>query len=318
MEQNELRTFLGNKCTDKQLASIFQNPFMNNIDCYSLAVWRKTFIGAFISKNPTRPQVIRLMCEALNKEYIVWQDLTKVNLSTITEYIKSIVSPNSACTYLSLIKALLNEYSEEGVVPCKSLTGVLNGKKVPSQHLALTEAELKILDKYKPKSNTESDVKTIFMRACLTGARSSDSKKMTKDNISNGVLSYISQKTQTEVNQPVHSLLGKYIGKPYKEHAVAVVNRTIQRICRQLGMTEEVQLFVGGKLKKGQKWEFITMHTARRTFCTILAQKDVPIEVIRTLAGHSTSNMTDRYICIDGKKPGANAMEFFKGELPMS
>ena len=78
-------------------------------------------------------------------------------------------------------------------------------------------------------------------------------------------------------------------------------------------MTEEVQLYVGGKLKKGQKWEFVTMHTARRTFCTILAQKDVPVEVIRTLAGHSTTNMTDRYVCIDGKKPGVNAMAFFQG-----
>ena len=184
---------------------------------------------------------------------------------------------------------------------------------MPSQHLALTEIDLKALDKYSPKSRTESDVKTIFMRACLTGCRCSDAKAMTRKNISNGVLSYVSQKTQTEVILPVHRLLGKYIGKTYREHATAVVNRTIQRICKQLGMTDEVQLFVGGKLKKGQKWEFVTMHTARRTFCTILAQKDVPVEVIRTLAGHSTTTMTDRYVCIDGKKPGVNAMAFFQG-----
>ena len=311
MIKEELRMFLGNKCTDKQFTTLLSNSFMENIDCYSLGTWKKTFVGAFISKTPTRPQIVRMMCEALNKNMITWQDLTKVNLATITEYIKARVAPNSACVYLNIIKALLNEYSEEGLIPCKNFAGVLNGKKVPSQHLALTEDELKALDKYRPKSRTESDVKIIFMRACLTGSRCSDAKAMTDKNISNGVLSYVSKKTQTEVNLPVHRLLEKYLSKPYKEHATSVVSRTIQRICKQLGMIEEVQLFVGGKLRKGQKWEFVTMHTARRTFCTILAQKDVPIEVIRTLAGHSTSNMTDRYICIDGKKPGANAMAFF-------
>lgn len=311
MSKEELRMLLGDKCTDKQFASILSNPFMNNIDCYSFETWRKTFVGAFITKNPTRPQVVRMMCDALQKDAIRWQDLTKINLATITEHIKASVAPNSACTYLALIKALLNEYSEEGVIPCKSLTGVLSGKRVPSQHIALTEQELMAIDAYKPRSETERDVKQQFMICVLTGARASDSKRMSRRNISDGILSYVSQKTKTEVNQPAHKRLEKYLSRSCKEHDSTVARRTIQRICKNLGMTEEVQLYVGGKLKKGQKWEFVTMHTARRTFCTILAQKDVPVEVIRTLAGHSTTTMTDRYVCIDGKKPGVNAMAFF-------
>jgi tyrosine type site-specific recombinase len=311
MSKEELRMFFGDKCTDKQFASILSNPFMDNIDCYSFEMWKKGFVGAFITKNPTRPQVVRMMCEALHLSTIKWEDLTKVNLATVTEYIKSVVSPNSSCTYISLIKALLNEYSEEGIIPCKNFSSVLSSKKVPSQHIALTEEELKALDAYRPKSKTELDTKIIFMRACLTGSRSSDAKNLSRKNVSNGILSYVSRKTKTEINQPVHKQLSKYLDKPHKEHLTAVLNRTIQRICKEIGMTEEVQLYVGGKLQKGQKWEFVTMHTARRTFCTILAQKDVPVEVIRTLAGHSTTTMTDRYVCIDGKKPGVNAMTFF-------
>lgn len=311
MVNEDLRKFLGKKCTDKQFASIVANPFMEDMENYSFREWKKSFTAVFLAKNTNRPQVLRMMCEALDKNTIEWADLTRVNLATITTYIKSKVAPNSACTYLNIIKALLNEYSEEGIIPCKSLSGVLNGKKVPSQHIALTEEELNALDNYIPKSKTESDVICVFMRACLTGSRCSDAKRLTKRNISDGVLSYVSQKTKTEVNQPLHKRLGKYLYKPYKEHDTCTTNRTIQRICRRLGMTEEVQLYVGGKLKKGEKWEFVTMHTARRTFCTILAQKDVPVEVIRTLAGHSTSDMTDRYICLDGRKPGANAMAFF-------
>lgn len=312
MTNDELKRILGRKCTEKQLVSITANSFMEDMGNCTAREWKKSFVGAFIYKHPDRPQIVRMMCEALDRPTIAWEDLTKVNLATITEYVKSNVAPNSACTYLNIIKALLNEYSEEKVIPCKSLTGVLKGKHVPSQHIALTENELKAFDNYIPRSRTEKDVKVLFMKCVLTGSRCSDAKRMTNKNVSDGILSYVSQKTKTEVNQPVHKRLAKYLCTEQGEtHDTSVVNRTLRRICKTLGMTEEVQLYVGGRLKRGQKWEFITMHTARRTFCTILAQKDVPVEVIRTLAGHSTSSMTDRYICLDGKRPGANAMAFF-------
>jgi len=314
MVNEDLRKFLGKKCTDKQFASIIANPFMEDMGNYSFREWKKSFTAVFLAKNTNRPQVLRMMCEALDKKTIEWADLTRVNLVTITAYIKSQVAANSACTYLNIIKALLNEFSEEGIIPCKTFSSVLNGKRVPSQHIALNENELKALDNYVPRSKTEADVKNLFMKCVLTGSRCSDAKRMTNKNVAGGILSYVSKKTKTEVNQPVHKRLHKYLNaKPYKDHATSVVNRTIQRICKNLGMKEDVQLYVGGELKSGQKWEFVTMHTARRTFCTILAQKDVPVEVIRTLAGHSNSTMTDRYICIDGRKPGTNAMEFFQG-----
>lgn len=38
MSKEELRLFLGDKCTDKQFASVLSNPFMDNIDCYSYAL----------------------------------------------------------------------------------------------------------------------------------------------------------------------------------------------------------------------------------------------------------------------------------------
>lgn len=311
MEREDLKKVLGKRCTDRQFASILANPFMNNIEEYSFDEWKKTFAGAFLLKNTQRPQIIRMMGEALQKDLITWEDLSKINLVRIASYIKDKVSPNSACTYLNIIKAFLNEYSEENVIPCKNIMGVLSGKKVPSQHIALTENELEKLNDYLPKTETEKDVKNLFMKCVLTGCRSSDAKRMTLDNITNGFLSYVSQKTKTEVTLPVHKWLHKYINERCKTHTTAVANRTIQRICRNIGINEDCQLYVKGRLQKGEKWEFVTLHTARRTFCTILAGKDVPVEIIKTLAGHSTTNMTDRYICLDGKRPGSNAMTFF-------
>lgn len=252
------------------------------------------------------------MRDALRVNVIEWDNLTKVNLNTIAEYIRGQVSPNSAVTYLSILKSFLNRYSEEGIIPCKSFHAELTARRVPSQHLALTMEEIIRFDAYEPKTQTERDVKILFMRGCLTGMRLSDALLLTEDNIRDGVLSYVSQKTKVEVRQPVQARLMKYVSdKPSKQHQRSVVNRVIQSICKGLGMTEEVQLFVNGRLRKGEKYKFITMHSSRRSYVSCLAANGVPMSTISKLAGHGSTAMTDRYVCVDVNKLGEDAMQFF-------
>lgn len=274
--------------------------------------WRKSFVGAFLMKYRGYTNILDFMCEALEKDYIVWDDLTKVNLKTISDYFFKKVSPNTATTYVHVLEALLNEYSEEGCVPVKRVSGIMKTKKVPSQHIALTREEVAAFDAYKPKSEVECDIKALFMRACYTGARCSDVAEMSMDNVHDGILSYVSKKTSVESNIPVHENLEKYLShKVKKSYSAKTTSDVVRRIAKAVGVVGEVSLFVNGETKKGQKWEFVTMHTARRSFCTQLAQMGVNVETIRALAGHTTSTMTDRYIVIDGKNPGADAMRFF-------
>ena len=271
-----------------------------------------TFEKEFLRLNPERRQVLAYIRASLHVSSVKWADMTKVNLCTIADYIKSQVSPNSAFTYLSIIKSFLNRYSEEGLIPCKSWNKELSARRAPSQHIALTIDEIIKFDEYEPKTKTEYDVKILFMRGCLTGMRLSDAMMLTEDNIRDGVLFYVSQKTMTEVQQPVHNRLMKYVkNQPKKQHLRPVVNRTIQNICKSIGMTEEVQLYVNGKLCKGEKYKFITMHSSRRSYVTCLAANGVPVATISKLAGHSSVTMTDRYICINPRNPGHEAMEFF-------
>ena len=272
----------------------------------------QSFENEFLKVNPERKQIIVYIRASLSVNTVEWADMTKVNLSTIADYIKKQVSPNSAYTYLSILKSFLNRYSEEGVIPCKSFHNELSTRRAPSQHIALTLDEIIKLDNYKPKTKTERDVKILFMRGCLTGMRLSDALLLTEDNIHDGILSYVSQKTKIEVQQPVHTRLMKYIRtQPKKQHDRSTLNRTIQSICKRLGMTEEVQLFVNGKLRKGEKYQLITMHSSRRSYVTCLAVNGVPVATISKLAGHSSTTMTDRYICFDTRNPGKEAMDFF-------
>ena len=60
------------------------------------------------------------------------------------------------------------------------------------------------------------------------------------------------------------------------------------------------------------KYEWITTHSARRSYVTALAVRGVSIEVIAKLAGHTSSQMTSKhYVCIDTKDIGNDARDFF-------
>lgn len=260
-----------------------------------------------------KPYMLRLMRDALGTDCVEWEDLTTSALAAVSDYMDETVTKNSKFTYCAELKAFLNRYKDDGIVPCKDPSKVLKAKKEPSQHVALTEEEIMKLDAYRPWSDTERDAKILFMRGCLTGARHSDCIRFTTDNVRDGMLVYVSQKTRTEVRQPAHHLLMKYIEQqPAKERSMKVVNENIERICKRLGFDEEVTLYVRGETRKGPKYKFIRMHSSRRSFATNLALRNVSLPVIGSLAGQKSTATTQRYICVDTKNLDEKAMAFFK------
>lgn len=314
MTRKELKEVLGDKLNERQIARLCLKKEVARAVRHTKKSFRRTFVGAFLIKYPTGARVLDYMCEALGKEYVEWDDMTKVNLHVISEKINGSVSPNSAATYIHMIMATLNDFSEEGVLPLKSVKNAMKTKNVPSQHVALTMDEINRFEAYEPKSPRERDVKCLFMRACYTGARCSDVLRMNEGTIVGGYISYVSKKTKIEVMQPLHQKLRKYLEYDIRgEYNARQINDTIKSICKTIGIREKVSLFYEGKLQNGEKWQFCSMHTARRSFCTVLAQLGVSVETIRTMAGHTNTAMTDRYICLDGRKPGKDAMHFFNG-----
>lgn len=272
-----------------------------------------SFEQEFTRQVKDRPQILRIIREAVGKKEVQWSDLTMTNLNEVRELMLERLAQNSAQVYCSIIKAFLNNVCDEVKLPTMRYAKALKVKSVPSQHCCLTEDELILFDEYKPKSETERNVKILFMRGAFSGARSSDCRQMSTDNVHGGLLSYVSKKTKVAVDQPLHARLVKYLQmEPTKEVSRSVVNRTIQRICKKLGFTEDVTLFCNGKMQTRPKYEWITMHSSRRSYVTALAVRGVPVEVIAKLAGHTNSQTTSRhYVCIDTKNVGDSAMEFF-------
>lgn len=272
-----------------------------------------SFEQEFIRANPKRIKIIRYMREAIGTKEVDWEMLTTLNLSKVADVISSYVSGNSACTYLAILKAFLARYADEGIIPCNKPSKVLKAKRLPSQHVFLTEEEIDRIEKYEPESDCERDVKAAFLIECYLGARRSDVLKITKENIRDGKIVYVSQKTHTECSVPIHRNLMKYLSyTPKKERALPVYNRTIQRICKNVGIDNEVTLFFHGSLQRKPKYEFVGSHTARRSFCSNLAKRHVDIYTIARLAGHGQNIiMTQRYICLDTDNLSDETLSFF-------
>lgn len=275
------------------------------------------------------------MNESLGHEF-EWEDFTKINLIDFIEYIADKVAQSSQKTYCAMIKSVLNTYSEEINIPCRNYNDILSVRNVKSSNTWLTEEELLKLIEYIPLSELEKQVRNQFIIGAYTGCRHSDFVRLDLTNISNGYLCYVSQKTKTLASVPVKPIVVQYLageeegvsnekleGVPVKNRSTpscekfkiysdVTFNRAIREICRKCGITKQIKLFQAGKEEIGEKWEFITSHTARRSFATNLYLRDCDLYSISKMMGHSSIEMTERYICCGLKAQSQKVLEYFK------
>ncbi|WP_240052269.1 tyrosine-type recombinase/integrase, partial [Bacteroides intestinalis] len=78
------------------------------------------------------------------------------------------------------------------------------------------------------------------------------------------------------------------------------------------GITEAVKVFKAGKEVEGEKWEFVSSHTARRSFATNLYLRGADLYSISQMMGHASVEMTQNYLCCGLREQSAQVMEYFK------
>lgn len=88
-------------------------------------------------------------------------------------------------------------------------------------------------------------------------------------------------------------------------------NATIRSICRNCGITERIKLYQAGEFSTGAKWEYVSSHTARRSFATNLYLRGADLYSISVLMGHSSTTMTENYIVCGLRKMPGNVLKYF-------
>ena len=265
---------------------------------------------AFTAKYPKYGSVIDMFCEA-NDCTPNWKNVTKLNLVRFIDYLSERLARSSVKTYCAMLKSVLSIYSEEVKLP-KGYEKILSPKGDISQNTWLSDNEIKKLMAYLPENPTERLVQKQFIMGALTGARHSDFSRFTKSNIESGRLVYVSQKTHRKTEIPLAPVVETLLNDTDIRKSVSdpTFNTTLRNICRKCEINEIVKLYKAGEETEGEKWRFISSHTARRSFATNLYLRCHDIFLVSKLMGHSSVEMTATYIMTVGDF-NADIKEYF-------
>jgi len=147
-------------------------------------------------------------------------------------------------------------------------------------------------------------VRDWFLLLCWTGSRFSDLTKIGKANIKDGFITFRQQKTNNKVTIPLHpivkAILIKYNYQMPEPISNQKFNEYIKEVCK-LAKIESNETFtrtVGGKLISEiyPKYELVSSHTGRRSFCTNMYKQELPTLMIMSISGHRTEKSFLKYI----------------------
>lgn len=243
-----------------------------------------------------------------------WNDITRSALYEFHDHLTEAVAPSTAKTVMAYAKALFNRYCEDVELP-KGWQKILSCKNQKPMKTYLTETELNMLSETRTHTPRQEYVKNVFLICAYTGLRVGDAMNLTTENISEGVIRFVAQKTKKAGVVPLKPGLEARIAwvAEHPEYKVTpkCYNEAIRELCKKAGINDEVIVLKGGKELKGPKYEFITSHSARISMATCLNRRGVATEEISRVLQHSSSAITARYIIPSNEGLSSAAMAFF-------
>ncbi len=167
--------------------------------------------------------------------------------------------------------------------------------------------ELKAIENLNlPKGQDVS--RDLFLIGAHTGLRVSDFNNLKKENIKSIDGRYYieieSKKTKTRLLIPCNSttlkIIKKYDYAPPPQKKEQNINRDLKIIGEKAEIIDEIVISktIAGKIKKEPffKYQLISTHTARRSFCTNAYTAGMPTLDIMTISGHQTEKVFYNYI----------------------
>jgi site-specific recombinase XerD len=328
-ELSNLRSFVFNKCSLLRLEGNFTKDNLKyELDVYFNKVSKHKKIETFYE------YVEDVLVENSKKRVakVTWQSYLrtlelirsfekeekyKISFETITidfyyrfvQYLEETIelSPNTIGKQIKNIKMFMNTANDDGFNQCNGHKHKhFKVLKVDSFQIYLNDEELSdilVLD-YEIDS-VVCRVRDLFLIGAYTGQRISDWKNLNENNIIeyNGVSCFkiIQTKTKAEVVIPIHPniqlIFDKRKGKAPKFVNEQEINERLKKIARDARINELIS-------EKGNvpKYELVSSHTARRSFCTNAYKSGMDSLAIMQLSGHKTEKNFLTYIKIGNEE----------------
>lgn len=211
---------------------------------------------------------------------------------------------NSVGKYIRALKVMLNEATKEGVNTYTDYNDFhVFAEEVDNIYLDENEL-LKIKEVDLAGSPSLDKVRDWFLLLAWTGCRFSDLEKISKTDIKDGFITFRQQKTNTKVTIPLHPVVKEILEKYEYNMPEPISNQKFNDYVKEVGKqakiddSETITKTIGGVLTTNQmpKYELISSHTGRRSFCTNMYKRGLPTLMIMSISGHKTEKSFLKYI----------------------
>ena len=185
-------------------------------------------------------------------------------------------------------------------------------KEVEPFKIALTDDEIRAINDLDLESNNKLEkIRDLLMLEILTGQRFSDIPKLLDpNNLEENYIQIYQQKTGERVFIPLHKELKKHLPMlidKYSESDLQISNQKfneyVKELCKIAGINRRHSwiIMVGNKKihKKDYRYNLVSSHTGRRTFCTLSLKNQVPAEIIMKVTGHRKYEQFKKYVRVD-------------------
>ena len=295
----------GGKITKGTIDDFFDNKQYNDfIDFYLSYVKQHTEYGkSTVSKYKRTIEVLQVFCKDRGLKTLRFNDINLPFLIDFDRYLiyKLKISSDSADNYHKNIKTVLTRAVVEDIIIKSPYANGFRPIKTKNkfQIIPLSDEEIKSFENIK-LSIEQSHLqrfKDIFVFMLNTGLRFSDVAKLKHTDIQDRAIKLIQHKTERPVFIPLNTkaigLINKYkaINKEDSLDFVFPVscNQVFNRRLKDLADLADIS-------------KNLHCHLSRHSFATCLIRKNVSLENVSALMGHSDIKMTRRYAKGDVRK----------------
>lgn len=218
---------------------------------------------------------------------------------------------NTYGRHIKFIKTVLHKATRDGINTNIKYQNSFVGVTEPSDNAYLTDEELDLIYKKDFSASPYLDrVRDIFLIGCYTGLRFSDYTNLLPEHIVGDRIKIVTQKTRQQVIIPMHPRV-KAILEKYHFHLPPPIsnqkfNTYIQKVCKKAEINEPYTKNITRagvrETISGKKYEFISSHSARRTFATNAYKRKIAPFLIMAITGHKTEAEFLKYIKITGEE----------------
>lgn len=267
-----------------------------------------------------RQTLIKLeMYSKVNRTPITFNSFDKKFVNLFSTFLEEYYDhqQNSLSKHFKNLKTYLIEAVNRGLINNSNF--IIKDFCYPTEEttaIYLTEKELqKMFDADLSQNSTMELARDIFLIGCYIGQRVSDYNGLTENDIITlkGVKYFkIRQsKTKTDVLCPITKEISEIMrlrhnNLPPNKLNEPDINENIKELGKSLGFTKKIkcEFTKGGKkvIEMIPKHDLIMTHTARRSFCTNMYLKKMPVFDIMLFSGHKTEKEFYKYIRIKGEE----------------